>query len=140
MSRFFTVAICALTLLGPAALRAAAPRIEAAGARILALTPESGCWPLKLQQRDASAFEVLADIDFCVGLAAGLVFKIPPLYRARVTGLKLPLRQGNAAWCLPVPAVYIIGQDDVVAWRFADVDFFRRPEPDEILAAPARLS
>lgn len=136
---FFRGEWCPFCKLTTAALAEAAPRIEAAGARILALTPETGPWPLRLQQRDASAFEVLSDIDFGVGLAAGLVFKIPPLYRARVQGLDLALRQGNAAWCLPVPAVYIIRPDGVVAWRFADVDFSRRPEPDEILAALARL-
>jgi peroxiredoxin len=136
---FFRGEWCPFCKLTTAALAEAAPRIEATGARILALTPETGAWPLRLEQRDASAFEVLADIDFGVGLAAGLVFKIPPLYRARVQGLHLDLRHGNAAWCLPVPAVYIIGQDGVVAWRFADVDFSRRPEPDEILAALARL-
>lgn len=136
---FFRGEWCPFCKLTTAALAEAAPRIAAAGARILALTPECGDWPLRLQQRDASAFEVLADIDFGVGLAAGLVFKIPPLYRARVQGLNLPLRHGNAAWCLPVPAVYVIGQDGVVAWRFADVDFARRPAPDEILAALANL-
>jgi peroxiredoxin len=136
---FFRGEWCPFCKLTTAALAEAAPRIEAAGARILALTPEAGAWPLRLQQRDASAFEVLSDIDFGVGLAAGLVFKIPPLYRARVQGLNLDLRHGNAAWCLPVPAVYIIRPDGVVAWRFADADFSRRAEPDEIIAALAGL-
>ncbi len=136
---FFRGEWCPFCKLTAAALAGAAPRITAAGGRILALTPEGGEWPLRLQQRDNSAFQVLADIDFGVGLAAGLVFKIPPLYRARVQGLRLDLRQGNAAWCLPVPAVFVIRQDGVIAWRFADVDFARRPEPDEILAALARL-
>ncbi|HYP63123.1 MAG TPA: peroxiredoxin-like family protein, partial [Acidocella sp.] len=136
---FFRGEWCPFCKLTTAALAEAAPRIEAAGGRILALTPETGAWPLRLQQRDASAFEVLADIDFGVGLAAGLVFKIPPLYRARVQGLQLDLRHGNAAWCLPVPAVFIIRPDGVIAWRFADVDFSHRPEPDEIIAALQRL-
>lgn len=136
---FFRGEWCPFCKLMSEALAEAALRIEAAGARILALTPETGALPQKLQARDGNAFEVLADIDFGVGLAAGLVFKIPPLYRARLQGLNIPLRHGNAAWCLPVPAVYIIGQNGVVAWRFADVDFARRPEPDEILAALARL-
>jgi len=136
---FFRGEWCPFCKLTTAALAEAASRIEAAGARILALTPETGAYPLKLQQRDASAFEVLADIDFGVGLAAGLVFKIPPLYHARLVNTDIPLRHGNTAWCLPVPAVFIIGQDGVVAWRFADVDFSHRPEPDEILAALARL-
>lgn len=136
---FFRGEWCPFCKLTTEALAAAAPRIAAAGGRILALTPETGEWPLRLQQRDGGAFEVLSDVDFGVGLAAGLVFKIPPLYRARVTGLRLDLRQGNAAWCLPVPAVFVIRQDGVVAWRFADANFARRAEPDEIIAALAEL-
>ena len=136
---FFRGEWCPFCKLMSEALAQAAPRIEALGARILALTPETGGLPQKLQARDGNAFTVLADIDFGVGLSAGLVFKIPPLYRARIQGLYLPLRHGNAAWCLPVPAVFIIGQDGVVSWRFADVDFACRPEPDEILAALAGL-
>lgn len=136
---FFRGEWCPFCKLTAAALAEAAPRINAMGARILALTPETGAWPLRFQQRVAGAFKVLADVDFGVGLAAGLVFKIPPLYRARVRGLALDLRHGNAAWCLPVPAVYVIGQDGVITWRFAEADFSRRPEPDDILAALARL-
>jgi peroxiredoxin len=136
---FFRGEWCPFCKLTTEALAEAALPIAAAGGRILALTPETGEWPVRLRERDGNAFEVLSDVDFGVGLAAGLVFKIPPLYRARVNGLRLDLRQGNAAWCLPVPAVFVIRQDGVIAWRFADADFSRRAEPDEIIAALAGL-
>jgi peroxiredoxin len=125
---------CKLTL---DALTAALPQIEAAGASLLALTPETGGLALKMKTKHNARFEVLADVDFGVGLAAGVVFKIPKLYRARLdaSGLSFPQRHGNAAWCLPVPATFIIAPDVRIAWRFVDVDFTHRAEPADIIAA-----
>jgi peroxiredoxin len=125
---------CKLTL---EALARSLPEIEAAGARVLALTPETGGLPLRMKHRHNAAFEVLSDVDFGVGLAAGVVFKIPTLYRARLEagGNNMPLRHGNAAWCLPVPATFILRQDGSIAWRFMDVDYAQRAEPEDIIAA-----
>jgi len=123
------------------ALAEALPRIQAAGATLLALTPETGGLAATLKRDFGQGLEVLADVDFGVGLAAGVVFKIPKLYRARLEGAghNFALRHGNAAWCLPVPASFIIRPDGVVAWRFVDVDFTHRAEPEDIIAALGRL-
>jgi peroxiredoxin len=136
---FFRGEWCPFCKLTAEALAEAMPRIEAEGASVLALTPETGDLPRKLHARHNGRFTVLADVDFGVGLAAGVVFKVPPLYRERISRLDLPLRHGNAAWCLPVPAVFVIAPDGRVTWRFANADFSRRAEPDDILAALRRL-
>jgi len=131
---FFRGEWCPFCKLMAEALAEAAPRIAGAGGRLLALTPETGDWPARLSARHHGAFEVLADVDFGVGVQAGVVYRVPPLYRARLARVDLPLRHGLAAWCLPVPAVFIIRPGGVVAWRFVHGDFARRPEPDEIIA------
>lgn len=138
---FFRGEWCPFCKLMLTALTDALPRIEAAGASLLALTPETGGLPLAMKRRHGARFEVLADVDFGVGLSTGVVFKIPPLYRARLaaSGLDFPQRHGNGAWCLPVPAVFIIAPDGKIAWRHVEVDYARRPEPDGILAALAGL-
>ncbi len=134
---FFRGEWCPFCKLALDALAEALPRIEDAGASLLALTPETGGLPLSMKNRHGALFEVLADVDFGVGLSVGVVFKIPKLYRARLdaSGLNFPQRHGNAAWCLPVPATFIIAPDGRIAWRFVDVDFTHRAEPDDILAA-----
>jgi peroxiredoxin len=123
------------------ALAAAMPQIQAQGASLLALTPETGGLALTTKQNHVSGYELLVDVDFGVGLAAGVVFKIPKLYRARLdaSGINMPLRHGNAAWCLPVPATFIIAPDGRVAWRFVDGDYTHRAEPADIIAALGRL-
>ncbi len=134
---FFRGTWCPFCKLMLEALAAAMPRIEAKGAALLALTPETGALPAALQARHENRFEVLCDVDFGVGLQAGVVYKIPPLYRAGLVSAKLDmsLRHGNAAWCLPVPAIFIVRPDGIIARRFVDVDFTKWPEPDEIISA-----
>ncbi len=114
---FFRGEWCPFCRLMLAALTEALPEIEAAGGTLL------------------------GDVDFGVGLAAGVVFRIPKLYRARCesSGLNFPQRHGNAAWCLPVPATFILTPDGKVAWRFVDVDFSHRAEPADIIAALRQL-
>jgi peroxiredoxin len=120
-----------------AALAQSLPEIEAAGGTLLALTPETGGLAEDMKTYHRARFEVLSDVDCGVGLAAGVIFTVPKLYRARLVATKLdfPTRHGNGGWFLPVPATYIIQPDGVIAWRFLDVDFSHRPEPEDIIAA-----
>jgi peroxiredoxin len=36
--------------------------------------------------------------------------------------------------CTPAPATYVVGSDGVVRYAFADPDWTRRAEPDELVA------
>jgi peroxiredoxin len=135
---FFRGEWCPFCRLMLAALAAALPEIEAAGATLLALTPETGGLALTMKEYHAARFEVLCDVDSGVGLAAGVVFRIPQLYRARMRP-DFAARHGNAGWFLPIPATFILAPDGTVAWRFADVDFSHRPEPADIIAAVRTL-
>jgi peroxiredoxin len=139
---FFRGEWCPFCRLMLAALTDAMPEIEATGASLLALTPETGGLALDMKTYHKARFEVLCDVDFGVGLAAGVVFKIPKLYRARCEagGLNFPARHGNTAWCLPVPATFIVTPDGKIAWRFVDVDFAHRAEPADIISALRQLA
>ena len=119
------------------ALTEALPAIEAAGGILVALTPDTNGLALEAKQAHGAKFVILSDVDYGVGLAAGVIFKVPALYRQRLAraGTDLAARHGNGAWFLPVPATFILDRDGVVRWRFADPDFTKRAEPDEVIAA-----
>jgi peroxiredoxin len=139
---FFRGEWCPFCRLMLTALAEALPQIEAAGASLLALTPETGGFPL-LMKRDSNVhFEVLSDVDCGVGLAAGIIFRMPKLYRARLesVGINVPERHGNSAWFIPVPATFIVNQDGLIAWRFVDADFTHRAEPADIIKAVQSLT
>lgn len=119
------------------ALEAALPQIEAAGARLAAVTPETGGRALDAKRRHRAHYRVLADVDHGLAMACGIAFRAPAAYRALLLrgGIDLAERQGNAAWFLPVPASFVLDRAGVVRWRFVELDFTRRAEPDEVLAA-----
>ncbi|MDR3521782.1 MAG: peroxiredoxin-like family protein [Acidocella sp.] len=136
---FFRGEWCPFCRLMLAALTEALPQISAVGATLLALTPETGGLALKMKTYHGAPFEILADVDCGIGLAAGVVFRIPPKYRA-LLGPNFPARHGNSGWYLPIPATFILAQDGHIAWRFADVDFSHRPEPGDIIRAVANMN
>ncbi len=139
---FFRGGWCPYCKLMLDALAEALPEIEACGATLVALTPDTAGLPLAAKQAHHAKFEVLSDVDCGVGLAAGVVFRLPPLYRARLAsvGIDIPRRHGNAAWFLPIPATFILKRDGVIAWRFANVDFTHRAEPADIIEALAKFT
>lgn len=139
---FFRGEWCPFCQLMLTALADALPDIKAAGASLLALTPETGECALSMKPSEMDNFEVLCDVDCGVGLAAGVIFRLPKLYRARLeaSGVDLLERHGNAAWFLPVPATFIVAQDGVIAWRFLDADYTHRAEPADIIKALHNLA
>lgn len=129
---------CAVTL---DALEEALPQITARDAALAAITPETGGRALEVKRRHQAVYTVLADVDQGLGMACGVVFRAPETYRRRLLarGVDLAERQGLAGWFLPVPATFVVDRSGIVRWAFMDVDYTRRAEPDDILAALAAL-
>jgi peroxiredoxin len=112
------------------------PDITAAGASLVAVSPEQPPHARETKGKGGLAFEVLSDHGNGLARRFGLVFQFPPdlmeLYRA---GFKndLPSRHGTAAWELPIPATYVIERTGIIRLAFVDPDYTRRLEPEEIV-------
>lgn len=134
---FFRGEWCPYCRLMLAALEEALPAIEALGATLVAVTPETGGRALAAKRRHGNRYEMLSDVDCGLGLDCGVVFQAPAVYRDMLLGFgnDLAERHGNNAWFLPVPATFVLDREGIVRWRFAEVDFTRRAEPADILAA-----
>lgn len=139
--QFFRGAWCPYCRLMLDALVAVLPGIEACGATLLALTPDIGPWARDATSNHRAALHVLSDVDYGVGLAAGVVFRIPARYRARLLDAEFDFaeRHGTMPAFLPIPAAFVLDRDGRVAWRFANIDFTRRADPGHILTAVRRL-
>lgn len=120
------------------AMQSILPEIEAAGAQLIALTPELPDKSLNTQEKNELKFEVLTDTDQMVARAYGLVFKLTPEV-ADLYAENFDLKAFNGKEAsrdeLPLAATYVIGQDGVVAWHFLDADYRKRAEPAEVVAA-----
>ncbi|MGB5199603.1 MAG: peroxiredoxin-like family protein [Sedimenticolaceae bacterium] len=119
------------------ALQQALPAIRAAGATLVAVSPELPDRANDTQARHALEFDVLSDVGNRISEAFGLVFELPqqlrPIY-ARL-GIDVPAYNGDDSFTLPVPASYLIDSDGVIRYHFVNVDYTQRLEPDTLLDA-----
>ena len=120
------------------ALQQRLPEIEALGARLVAITPETPDNALGTQEKNEIAFDVLSDSGNRVASAFGLSFRLPDevndIYKNQF-GIDLEASNGDASQTLAVPATFVIGKGGRVLKAFVDADYTRRAEPDEVIAA-----
>ncbi|MDA8027342.1 MAG: peroxiredoxin-like family protein [Actinomycetota bacterium] len=119
------------------ALQAKLPEITAADATLVAISPQTPDNSLSTAEKLELAFPVLSDDGNHVADSFGLVFTIPEDLREVYAGfgLDLPKANGDDTFQLPMPATYVLRTDGTVAWRFADADYTKRAEPDDVIAA-----
>lgn len=115
------------------AYAAHAAEIEAAGAQLIAISPQR---PDAARTDENFPFAVVSDEGSRVARAYGVAFdladELQPLY-ARL-GHPLPEMNGDG-WTLPVPATYVIAPSGEIVFSFIDTDYRRRLEPGEAIAA-----
>jgi peroxiredoxin len=120
------------------AFQQALPDITAAGAQLVALTPELPDKSLNTKEKNDLDFEILSDLDQKVAREYGLVFKLTPevaeLYKEH-----FDLKEYNgpdAAYDeLPLAATYVIDREGVIQWAFLHADYRKRAEPADIITA-----
>lgn len=134
---FYRGGWCPYCNLELAALQRALPEIESLGAKLIAVSPETPDNSLSTREKNELAFDVLYDKGNGVAEGYGLVFtlseKLRPIYAK--FGIDVPGFNGDDTFKLPVPATFVIGQDGVIAYAFADADYTKRLEPAEIVKA-----
>lgn len=119
------------------------PLLRSAGARLLALSPQSAeaAVPNASDHRSLG-FPLLTDAGSEVARRYGLVYVLDDAMRSVLLGfgLDLSIVNGGASWELPVPATYVVSSDRRIAWAHVEDDYRRRAEPADILRAVRGLS
>jgi peroxiredoxin len=123
------------------ALADATPRLVAAGADVIAITPEIGGVALRTKKERDLKFEILCDVDNGVAMQFGLVYRIPddiqPSYLK--FNVRLPLIYGNDSWMLPIAATYVVGKDGTIAYAYVNPDYRERCDPEGLIDIVAKL-
>ncbi|MCT4791232.1 MULTISPECIES: peroxiredoxin-like family protein [Exiguobacterium] len=110
-------------------------KIEANGATLVAISPETPDHSLSTQEKNDLAFQVLSDVENVVARQFDLVFNMPDylidVYKA--SGLDVARHNGNEDWQLPKPATFIIQPSGKIS--FADVpdDYTKRTDPSAVI-------
>ncbi len=118
------------------ALQQALPEIQAAGATLLAISPEQPDHSLTTAEKNDLAFEILFDKGNLVADSFGLEFELAqalkPIYEK--FGIDVISHNGDDSFKLPLPATFVIEQDGTVSYSFVDADYTKRLEPADIIA------
>ncbi|MFQ5560711.1 MAG: AhpC/TSA family protein, partial [Nitrospinota bacterium] len=80
-------------------------------------------------------FEVLSDIGCKVASEFGLVFTLPERLRPVYAqfGIDIPGENGEDTFFLPMPATYVVESSGQILFSFADADYTKRAEPQEVV-------
>jgi peroxiredoxin len=118
-----------------AALQEVHRQIAAAGASLVAISPQTQKHSYMTRDMHTLRFPVLSDQGNQVARQFGLVYRVPPELQAMYEGIftRLPGYNGDQSWELPLAATYIVRPDAKISFARADVDWRQRPEPEETL-------
>lgn len=110
-------------------------KIEAKGARLIAVTPELYKYSEEKLKQNKIDFSVLTDLRNSAANEFGLVFELPPEYREIYKKLNIYLNvlNGDDKWILPMPATFIISKEGVITSAYINANYMQRMEPDDIL-------
>ena len=124
------------------AIQAALPELEARGARLIAVSPQTEANSRRSMRDNKLSFPILSDPGNEVAASFGLRFKLPDylidLYKNAFKN-DLAVANGDPSWTLPMPARFVIGTDGVITYAEVNPDYTRRPDPSELLPVLDRM-
>ena len=112
------------------------PCIVAAGASLVAISPEKPDDSVSTAEKNGLTFAVLSDVGQKVGKAFGLVYAFTDELRTVYDGFKLNIPEKNGApddWALPLSATFVIGSDGRILFADTGVDYRHRTDPLDVL-------
>src|SRR5581483_10213758 len=123
------------------AMNQIASQIQAAGANLVAISPQIEQQAFFMADQHRLRFPLLSDVGNQVAKEFNLVYQVPDQQQEiyRPVFINLPRVNGDDSWELPIPATYILDRDGTVLYANANADYTDRPEPLDILAALEKL-
>ena len=120
------------------ALQSRLPEIHALGAQLVAISPQAPDGSMSENDIRNMDFVVLSDQNADVAASYGVAWQVPAFLLEHMRedrGLDLEsLNNGNGS-ILPIPATFVLDSQGKVTWRYVDVDYRTRSEPQDIINA-----
>lgn len=107
---------------------------HSAGANLIAISPESPDNSMTTKEKNEVKFEILTDKNSKLAKEINMAFELPenlkPLYDS--FGIDVA-KHNDGDFNLPLPATFILNKAGEVLYRFIDLDYTVRLDPQEIL-------
>ncbi|GJQ27686.1 MAG: hypothetical protein HBSAPP02_27180 [Phycisphaerae bacterium] len=115
--------------------------LKAADGTFVALTPEKPNLAVRTREMAGGDYAVFSDGTFAAAKAFKVYFVVDEATKAKYEkfGMKVAESNVSGTWELPAPATFVIDKDGVIRYAFADWDYTKRADPDEVIAAVRSL-
>jgi peroxiredoxin len=109
--------------------------MQAQGASLIAISPQTPDNSLTIAEKNALTFEVLSDAGNQVARQFGLAFRLVDELQSvfEKMGIQLPDYNGDEAWELPIPGTYVVDTEGIIKLAYVDANYTTRLEPGDIL-------
>lgn len=109
--------------------------IKAAGATLVAISPELPDESLSTKEKNELEFEVLTDTNSSYAKELGLIFNLPEELRSIYLnfGIDVQKHNGENQFDLPLAATFVIDTNGIIVSAFVDADYTKRKEPAEVV-------
>ena len=133
---FFRGRWCPYCMTELEAWQAAFPLLRERGALLVAISPQLVRQNDFTVQRHSLTFPILADPGATVAAEFGIAYTVPEPLRQHYRSIliNIPFINGDQSWRLPLPATFIIQQNNTIAFAEAHADHRVRPDPMDVLA------
>jgi len=104
-------------------------------AQIIGISAEVQHYSRQIRAESGGDFPILTDVGAGYALSIGLAIFVDEDMSRMIEGAgwDVPLYQGGTSWVLPIPAVFVVGQDGIIVTRHVDPDYRRRMDLDELV-------
>jgi len=102
--------------------------------QIVAISAQTQQYSRKIKAESGANFPFLTDFANGYALSLNLAIWVDEAMSSLIAGAgwDVPSFQGDTGWVLPVPSVFVVGQDGLIKARHVDVDYRRRFDPADI--------
>ena len=118
------------------------PELTAAGGPLVGLTPEKPTYVAGARQKHGLEYVVLSDSAGEAGRSFKVQFSMDEdtIRKYKGYGIDLTMFNSEGEWTLPAPATFVIDTEGVVQWVWADWDYSKRADPDDVIEAVKKIA
>jgi peroxiredoxin len=105
--------------------------------QIVAISAETQRYTREIKAEARAKFPFLTDLGNGYALSLNLAIWVDEAMSSLIAGAgwDIPKYHGQDGWILPIPSVFVVGQDGLIKARHVDPDYRRRLELDDLRTA-----
>jgi peroxiredoxin len=110
-------------------------QLKQTGATMIAISPMTPKQADFMRDQHNLMFPILSDEGNQIAALFGVAYCVPKYQQELFSTvfINLPFINGEDSWTLPLPATFVIGQDGIIRYAWANEDYTLRAEPFDVI-------